>query len=99
MKYAIAASMMALGLAACGGGGGAKSEMVKACMDEGGTTKEVCECQAGALIDAIGEDKAKEMVALGKKDEAAAAEMMMKLATDDPTAAMKMGEAMMACGT
>ena len=101
MKYAIAASMMALGLAACGGGGGnAKAEFIDECVKESGQDQAMCECQAEAMVDALGDDKFNKMVKLAKAgDEAAAEEMMTKLMTDDPSIAMKMGTAMLSCAS
>ena len=100
MKYAIAASMMALGLAACGGGGGnAKAEFVAECVADSGQDKATCECQADAMIDAVGADNFSKMANLAKTDEAAASEMMTELVAENPDIAMKMGAAMLSCGT
>lgn len=100
MKYAIAASMMALGLAACGGGGsGGKSTLVDKCVEEG-ESKEACTCQVNALEEALGSDNLNKLVSLAEKDDEAAAEaMMMEIMGEDPAAAMKMGTAMMACAS
>lgn len=99
MKYAITASILALGLAACGGGGGnAKAEFVEECVKESGDSKETCECQANAMVDALGDKNFNKMVSLAKADDEAGAEkMMMELVGEDPEVGMKMGLAMMAC--
>jgi len=101
MKYALAASMLALGLGACGGGGGnAKAEFVAECVKESGESKEACECQANAMVDALGDKNFNKMVSLAKNDDEAGAEkMMMELVGEDPSVAMKMGMAMMACSS
>lgn len=98
MKYAIAASMMALGLAACGGGGGnAKAEFVSECVAESGQDEATCECQADAMIDAVGQDNFNKMAKVAESDEDKAAEMMTELMAEDPTVMMKVAEAMGKC--
>ena len=97
MKYAIAASMMALGLAACGGGGGGKAEFVKKCVAESGQDQAVCECQSDAMEEAIGTDNFNKMVKVAMNDEDAAADMMAELVAENPDIAMKMAGAMMKC--
>ena len=101
MKYAIAASMMALGLAACGGGGGgggdARAEFVSECVAESGDDKATCECQADAMIDAVGKDNFNKMANIAKTDEDKASEMMTELMTSDPAVMMKVAEAMGKC--
>lgn len=100
MKYAIAATMMAFGLAACGGGGGgdAKAKLVEACVEEEGSSKEACECQVTALEDALGSDTLNKLADLAdKEDEAAAEALMMEVMTENPEAMGKMGAAMMSC--
>lgn len=75
MRMAIAAGALALALAACGGTGGSKSAMIKACTDAGEDAK-MCSCLADGLeknLDAKtfntvakamaqGEDKGEEMI-------------------------------------
>lgn len=53
MKKVIFASVFVLGLAACGGGGGHKATLVKACVDEGDNTKEECECIASEFVEKL----------------------------------------------
>lgn len=98
MKYALAASMLALGLAACGGGGGnAKAKLVDACVEEG-ESKETCNCQIDAVEEALGSSTLNKLAALAEKDDEAGAEkLMMEILADKPDAAMKMGMAMMGC--
>jgi len=105
MKYALAASMMALGLAACGGGGGAgdsgkvKSAMIAECTEDG-ESKETCECQVDALEEALGKDDFGKMAKFVQaKDEEGGEKFMMDLMTEKPDIAMKMGMSMMACST
>lgn len=100
MKYAIAASMLALGLAACGGGGGnAKAQLVDACVEEG-DSKETCTCQVDALEETLGAGTLNKLASLAdKEDDAAAEKLMMEILSEKPEAAMKMGMAMMACGS
>ena len=54
MKKVIFAAVLAMGLAACGGGsGGAKASLVKACMDDGESTQETCNCMADLAVDKL----------------------------------------------
>jgi flagellar hook-basal body complex protein FliE len=73
MKKTLLAGVMALGLAACGGGG--KAELVKACVDSG-EDEQICNCMGDKLeadLDsgtfkkvakamAAGEEKGQEMI-------------------------------------
>lgn len=98
MKYALAASMLALGLAACGGGGGAKGEFVEACVKESGESKETCECQANAMEEALGKSDFNKFVKIvSSDDEEAGEKLMMDIIGKNPEAGMKMGMAMLAC--
>ena len=99
MKYAIAASMMALGLAACGGGGGgdARAEFVSECVAESGDDQAICECQADVMIDAVGRDNFNKMTEIAKSDEDKAAEMMAEIMMKDPSAKKDAAEAMGKC--
>ncbi len=47
MKNLALVGAMALGLAACGGGGGDRAVLLKACVDDG-TDAKACECMADA---------------------------------------------------
>lgn len=99
MKYAIAASMMALGLAACGGGGNGKATLVEKCVEDG-ESKETCTCQVNAFEEALGEENLNKLVKFAETDDEAGAEaLMMEIMGEDPAKAMKMGTAMMACGS
>lgn len=100
MKYALAASMMALGLAACGGGGGGdKAALVEKCMEEG-ESKADCTCQVNAFADALGDDAIGKMAKAAKtEDEDAVEALMMEIMMKDPAAMGKMTTAMMACAT
>lgn len=100
MKYALTASMLALGLAACGGGGGsAKATLVDACIEDG-QDKDACSCQVNALEEALGSDTLKKMADLAEgEDEAAAEKLMMEIMGEDLDAVMKLGTAMAACGS
>lgn len=53
MKKVILASVFALGLAACGGGGGAKAALVKSCLDDGSTDDKTCSCMADMAVDKL----------------------------------------------
>jgi len=97
MKYALAASMLALGLAAWGGGGNAKATLVDACVEDG-EDKESCSCQVNALEEALGADTLNKLAALAEGDDEAAAEkLMMEIMGEDLDAVMKLGTAMAAC--
>ena len=99
MKYAIAASMLALGLAACGGGGGGKSALMEKCVADG-ESKETCTCQIDAMEEALGSDNLNKLAKLAAADDEAGAEkLMIEIMMDKPESAMKMGMAMMACGS
>ena len=51
MKKVIFASMFALGLAACGGGGGgAKAELIKSCLEDGSADEKTCSCMADKAV-------------------------------------------------
>lgn len=63
MKNLLIAGVMVLGLAACGGSGGdAKSKLVKACLDEGGTAEAECNCMADAAVENLDADLLGKMV-------------------------------------
>ncbi len=53
MKNMIIASVFALGLAACGGGGGDKAALVKSCLDDGSTDEATCTCMADLAVDKL----------------------------------------------
>lgn len=105
MKKLIMGGLVAaglFGLAACGGGGGAKAKLVKACMDEPDSTQELCDCMANAAVEELDKDMLKIMVDMAEQSDqssAAAMEMMSKL-TPDQTAQMTsfMMSAAMTCG-
>ena len=98
MKYALAASMMALGLAACGGGGNAKSEFVKECVADSGESEKTCTCLADATEKAVGASNFSKLVKLAKAgDEDGAEKLMTDLMGEDPAKAMEMGMAMLSC--
>lgn len=97
MNKAIAASVMILGLVACGGGGDGKSFLVGKCVEEG-ESKEACNCQVDALEEALGSENIDKMVALAKsEDEAGAQKLMTEIMAEDPTKVLSMATAMGAC--
>jgi hypothetical protein len=54
MKFSALAAIMALGLAGCGGGGGAdRAALIKACQDEGSMEDGACDCMADSAKDEL----------------------------------------------
>lgn len=91
-----------IGLSACGGGGGAKAKLVKACLDEDGATQEQCDCMANAAVDELDKDTLKILVNMSEQADqssAAAMEMIAKM-TPEQTGQMTafMMSAAMTCG-
>ena len=100
MRYALAASMMVLGLGACGGGGGgnAKAEFVKECVADSGESEETCKCLADATENTVGANNFSKLVNMAKSgDEDGAEKLMMELMGEDPAKAMAFATAMMSC--
>jgi len=88
MKKMIIGGMMAAGmiaLTACGGGGNAKAELVKACMAEEGSTQSECDCMADAAVEQLDDDLLKILVKAAKsgdQSDAAMAEVMGDLSPE-----------------
>lgn len=79
MKKVLVASMFVLGLAACGGGGGgAKAALVKACVDDGESSAEECECMSGEFVDNL-DPAMLDMIVESTKAEDSDAYMMSKI--------------------
>ena len=56
MKYSGFAALLALGLAACGGGGGGdRQALVSVCVEDG-TSQEACECMADTAREELSDD-------------------------------------------
>ena len=54
MKKIIFASVLAMGLAACGGGnGGAKAALLESCLEDGSTDQDTCSCMADLAIEKL----------------------------------------------
>ena len=66
MKNFIFASALAMGLAACGGGGGAKAALVKACTEDGTDVAE-CQCMADAAAEELDASTFDKLVQLAKE--------------------------------
>lgn len=82
MKKLFIGGLMSVGLialSACGGGGDARAELVKACLAEEGSTQEECDCMADAAVEQLDKDLLKILVDAAKSgdqsDEAMAAVM------------------------
>lgn len=72
-------------------------ELVDQCVAEG-ETEETCNCQIGAVEEALGEDDFAKLVELAKNDDEAGAEKLMTdIMSEKPDVAMQMGMKMMAC--
>ncbi len=86
MKKTAIFAAMAFGLAACGGGGGnAKAKLVKACLDEGGSSDTECNCMADAAVEKLDGELLKMLVDAaesGGDSDAAMTEMMSNLKPD-----------------
>ncbi len=53
MKKVIIASVLAIGLAACGGGGDKAAQLTKLCMAEEDSNAAECECMSTAAVDKL----------------------------------------------
>lgn len=85
MKKVIFASLFAIGLAACGGGGasGAKAAMVSSCLEDGGTDEATCNCMADQAIDNL-DPKLVDIIVEATKAEDEDAFMMSKMSELSP---------------
>lgn len=73
------------------------STLVEKCVAEG-ETEEVCNCQIGAIEEALGEDNFSELVSLAMKDDEEGAEQLMTdILTAEPEVAMSMSMKMLGC--
>lgn len=84
MRNVILASVLAIGLAACGGAGGGDktAKLTKLCLDEGGSSAAECECMSKAAVEKLDGDMVDLLIEAGSKgddSDAAMAEMMGKL--------------------
>ncbi len=81
MKKVILASVLALGLAACGGAGGGDkvAQLTKLCLEEDGSSQAECECMSKAAVDKLDPEMVDMLIEAGSKGDdadAAMAEMM-----------------------
>lgn len=99
MKKVIIASVMAIGLAACGGGGGDKAALVKACLDDGDGTQKECECMADAFVKDL-DPKVLDLIVEASKAEDSEAAVMAGMGELEPEQLQSMMTVMMgAAGT
>jgi len=84
MKKVLIASVFVLGLAACGGGGsGAKSALVKSCLDDGSEDEATCTCMADLAVDKL-DPKLVDMLVEATKQEDDDAYMMAQMSQLSP---------------
>lgn len=82
MKKLFIASAALLALAACGGGGD-RAAIVNSCVDEGGMSKESCECMADSAKENLDGDLYKKFARAVKSGEDATDKMMEDLPPED----------------
>ncbi len=85
MKKVIIASVLAIGLAACGGGGDKAAQLTKLCMDEGDTSAAECECMSNAAVEKLDGEMVDLLLKAAKSDgdsDAAMASMMGDLSPE-----------------
>ena len=71
--------------------------LVEKCVEEG-EPEEVCNCQIGAIEEALGEDDFSKLVGFAMDDDEEGAEKLMtEILSDKPEVAMSMGMKMMGC--
>jgi hypothetical protein len=99
MKKVIIASVMAIGLAACGGGGGDKAALVKACLADGDGTQKQCDCMADTFVKDL-DPKVLKVIVEASKAEDSEAVIMSKMGELEPAQLQSMMTVMMgAAGT
>lgn len=94
MRNIILAPVIALGLAACGGGsGGAKAAIVEACMNEDGGTQKSCTCFADLAEEKLDPEVLQALAKAAKADdpEAAMQEAMGDIGMDKIGQFMELG--------
>lgn len=84
MNKVIFASVLAMGLAACGGGsGGAKAALVQSCLDDGTSDEKTCNCMADMAVDKL-DPKLVDIIVEATKAEDEDAFMMSKMGELSP---------------
>ncbi|MEM5517820.1 hypothetical protein WNY37_12755 [Henriciella sp. AS95] len=100
MRSFVFASAALFGLAACGGGGGSNREaLVSACLDDGSTDKETCECMADSAEKNLSDDLYGKLAKAAKEGEESANAMMEDLSPEEQGQFMSFAmQAAMTCG-
>ncbi|MEO0549245.1 MAG: hypothetical protein AAFZ91_04935 [Pseudomonadota bacterium] len=80
MKKVIIASVAAMTLAACGGGGNLEAKLTASCLEDGDMTEEQCECMTTAAVDGLDNDLLSKMVDASEAEDSDAA--MMEIMTE-----------------
>ena len=100
MKKLLIASVFALGLAACGGGGGnaAKTAILDSCLEEADADAETCNCMADQFVDKL-DPKMLDLIVEASKAEDEDAYMMSKMAELEPAEMTQFMTVMMGAAT
>lgn len=99
MNKVIIASVLAMGLAACGGGsGGAKAALVKSCMDDGDSDQKTCSCMADMAVEKL-DPKLVNILVESTKAEDTDAYMMSKMGELEPAEMTQFMTVMMGAAT
>ena len=99
MKKIYLAGLGLFALAACGGGGGDRAAIVNACVEDGGSNQETCECMADAAEENLDDELYSMLADAAREGEEAAEEIMGELNSEQQTQFMSFAmQAGMTCG-
>lgn len=99
MNKVIFASVLAMGLAACGGGsGGAKSALVQSCLEDGDSDEKTCTCMADMAVEKL-DQKLVNIIVEATKSEDEDAYMMSKMSELEPAEMTQFMTVMMGAAT
>ena len=99
VKLIYLAPFAALAIAACGGGAGDRQAIVDACVEDGSTDKETCECMATAAEENLDGALFGKLAKAARDGEDNTSEMMNDLSGEEKTQFMSFAmQAAMTCG-